>query len=123
MTIDSNIIIAYLAGEEEVIRELSAWKSIRRSLFLSAIVEAEVLSFSGFTKQERKITEKFLEENFTPIPFDRIIARITAEIRSARKIKFPDAAIAATALFTHTPLITRNIKDFRKIPGLSVVPL
>jgi predicted nucleic acid-binding protein len=37
--------------------------------------------------------------------------------------KFPDAAIAATALSTHTPLITRNQRDFKRIAGLRIVVL
>jgi len=71
-------------------------------LFLSTVVETEVLSFSGWTHAEKAAAEQFLEENFTSISFDRSIARIAAKIRAEKKIKFPDAAIAATALATHT---------------------
>ena len=123
MTIDTNIIIAYLDGEHQVIKTLSEWRQQNRPLFLPTITESEVLSFSGWTEKERKITEKFLEENFTSISFDRNIARVAAEIRSNNKIKFPDAAIAATALFTHTPLATRNIKDFQRINDLYLIKI
>ena len=123
MTIDTNIVIAYLGGEKKVIETLTLWQEERVSLFLSTVVEAEILSFSDWTEKEKKDTEKFLEENFTSIPFDRTIARITAKIRRQRKIKFPDAAIAATAIFTKTPVVTRNIKDFRRIQGLKIVSL
>ena len=57
MNIDSNIVIAYLAGEESVAKQLSIWKEEGRPLFLSTI--------------------------------------------------------AATALVTGTPLVTRNVKDFK----------
>jgi predicted nucleic acid-binding protein len=32
----------------------------------------------------------------------------------------PDAIIAATALYLKMPLMTRNIKDFQKIPHLKL---
>lgn len=72
---------------------------------------------------ERRATEGFIEENFTSISLDQAVARIAAEIRRSTKVKFPDAAIAATALFTHTPLVTRNQRDFKHIPGLNVITI
>lgn len=45
MTIDANIIIAYLAGDAEVIDVLSLWRETGKSLFIPTIAEAEVLSF------------------------------------------------------------------------------
>ena len=121
MTIDSNIIIGYLAGDRKVTQALQTWTSESRQLFLSTIVESEVLAFSGWKGSEYSSTVAFLEESFTSIPFDRSVARIAAELRRSTKIKLPDAAIAATALYTHTPVVTRNVKDFRKIPGLEIV--
>ena len=123
MTLDANILIAFLGGEHEVIKLLTRWQEEGKSLFLSSVVEAEVLAFSDWTIAEREATEQFLEENFTAIPFDRTLARISAEIRRSSKTKFPDAAIAATALFTRTPLVTRNVRDFKRIPGLQIVTM
>lgn len=122
MTLDTNIIIAYLGGDPEVIAALNEWKQEGRVMFLSAVVETEVLSFSNLTLEERRRTEEFLE-GLTFITFDRRIARLAAEIRSVSEIKFPDAAIAATALATHTPLITRNVRDFKKVSGLTVITI
>lgn len=121
MTLDSNIIIAYLAGDELVITTLSNWREEGRSLFVPAVVESEVLSFAKWTNEERKNAELFLEENFAFLPFDRATARIAADLRRDAKIKLPDAAIAASALITQTPLVTRNVKDFSKIAGLTTV--
>ena len=123
MVVDSNIVIAYLADDTEVIKLLTEWRQSGRPLFLSTVVEAEVLSFSGWSTAERYHAEAFLEENFTSIPFDRTVARLAAELRAKTKIKFPDAAIAATAIATRTPLMTRNIKDFKRIPDLQVVTI
>lgn len=121
MTLDANIVIAYLGGDSQVIAALSYWREMGKALFLPTIAETEILSFTGWTEQERRTTEKFLEENFTTISFDRNLSRIAATIRRQNKIKFPDAAIAATALFTRTPLVTRNQRDFKNIPQLQIL--
>ena len=113
MTIDTNIIIAYLSGDEKVVKTLHSLRKSGNVIFLPTIVEAETLAFSNITRKERRYIEKFLEENFTSIPFDRLVARIASNIRVETKIKFPDAVIAATAIFTHSPLITRDKKHFK----------
>ncbi len=123
MTIDANIVIAYLGGDEVVIETLSRWRQEGRPLLLPAIAETEVLSFSEWTDEERKATEQFISENFTSIPFDRTLARIASVIRRQSKIKLPDATLAATALFTHTPLVTRNVRDFKRISHLSIIQI
>jgi predicted nucleic acid-binding protein len=43
------------------------------------------------------------------------------ELRQKRRIRVPDAIIAASALVTGATLITRNATDFKAIPGLDVV--
>ena len=121
MTIDTNIIIAYLEGDALIIETLSQWQMEGKSLFLSTVAETEILSFPGFSPEEHGATILFLEENFTSFPFDRALARIAAQIRQSTRIKFPDAAIAATALITNTPLVTRNVRDFQKIRGIRMV--
>jgi predicted nucleic acid-binding protein len=121
MTIDSNIVIAFLGGEDRVVAILSTWKEEGIPLFLPTIVESEVLSFAGWTDEEQRATERFLEDTFASVPFDRSIARMAAAVRRGGKIKFPDAAIAATALFTHTPLVTRNQQDFKHVPNLRLI--
>jgi predicted nucleic acid-binding protein len=123
MTIDANIAIAFLGGDTLVVPQLSRWREEGRLFFLSTVAETEVLSFSEWSSEERRSSEQFLEQNFTSIPFDRNLARIAAEIRRGVKIKFPDAAIAATALFTRTPLVTRNQRDFKYIPNLRIISM
>jgi predicted nucleic acid-binding protein len=123
MTVDSNIIIAYLSGDFEVKENLSNWQLRGLSFLLSTVVETEVLSFPRFTPEELQFTLKFLEENFLSIPFTREIARIAAKLRRSYRLKFPDAAIAATAIYTDTPLVTRNIRDFKKIPNLKLLKI
>lgn len=121
MILDANIVIAYLAGEESVVEKLSEWRRQGLSLFLPSVAESEVLSFSSWTPEERRFTEEFIAENFISVPFDRTLAWMAGEIRAEFGLKFPDAAIAASALQKVIPLVTRNARDFRKVAQLTIV--
>jgi predicted nucleic acid-binding protein len=116
---DTNIVIAYLEGEDAVVKALSQWRE-NVSLFLPTVVESEVLSFGKWNDVERHITEEYLANNFVSVVFDRSIAHIAAKLRRTTSVKFPDVAIAASALHLHVPLMTRNIRDFKRIPNLDL---
>jgi len=59
MTIDANIVIAYLAGERVVIETLSQWREAGQPLFLSTVAEAEVLSFSDWSVEESSASKTY----------------------------------------------------------------
>ncbi|GHT15925.1 hypothetical protein AGMMS4956_17030 [Bacteroidia bacterium] len=54
-------------------------------------------------------------------PLDKEVVQITIDICKQSRIKLPDAIIAATSIFHHFTLITRNIDDFKDIAGLKYV--
>lgn len=120
MVLDTNILIAYLNGEPKVVEAFTLWRKEGGMFYLSSLVEAELLSFQGANEKEVERMEKFLQENFVFIPFERQIARLTGKLRRVEKMKLADAGIAATALHLGTSLITRNKKDFR-IKGLVLI--
>ena len=51
---------------------------------------------------------------------DEIVNK-TIDLRIQYKLKTPDAIIAATALEYNMILITRNINDFGKVQGLTII--
>lgn len=123
MTLDTNILIAYLDGEEQVVSAINELFQNGRVCILPATVFIELLSFPAFTVREIYDIEHFLFSNFLFVPIDQNISRITAQIRRSMKIRTPDATIAATALATNTPLVTRNEKDFKNISDLEIQSL
>jgi hypothetical protein len=122
MTIDSNIVIAYLAEDLRVSSFLDACREQGIYLYISTVVASEVLAFE-MTPEERKIVKQFLKNNFIIIPFSEDLVDLVAELRMTSRIKLPDAIIAATALHTGSALLTRNVKDFKKVKGLKVMSL
>ena len=83
------------------------------------MVEIELFSSKNVSQIELSNIEAILETTFN-VPIDSRVARLAAKLRRDFNIKIPDSAIAATALLTNTTLITRNDKDFRKIPDLKL---
>jgi predicted nucleic acid-binding protein len=57
------------------------------------------------------------------IPVDSRLARFAGYLRREYRVKTADSAIAATALLTHTTLVSRNAQDFQRIPTLSLLPI
>ena len=50
--------------------------------------------------------------------FSKDVAELAVAIRAQRGIKLPDAIIEATAQVENRLLLTRNVKDFNKTPGV-----
>lgn len=121
MIIDTNILIAYLNGEEEVIRIVTDWQEKGRTLAISSITFAEVLSFPKLTTEEIKIIKDFLSLFFS-IPLDNELAEISAMTKRRYNLELPDAIIAATALKYNSLLVTRD-HTFQKIKELTVIEI
>lgn len=74
-------------------------------------------------KRRRQLEEHL--KNFVVLPYNNDIARVYARVvaereRSGRPIGWPDAWIAATAVWHRIPLVTHDA-DFRGIAGLQVL--
>lgn len=119
ITVDSNIVIGYLAEDSEISSFLNHCRETGMYLYISTVVASEVLAFE-MTDEERRIVKNFLK-NFIIVPFTEELVDLVANLRMTSKIKLPDAIIAATALHTATPLLTRNTKDFKKVKGLKIL--
>jgi predicted nucleic acid-binding protein len=82
----------------------------------------ETLGFNFKTFTDQELTEKFvLNSNIIGLSEDVINA--TIQVRKSKKIKLPDAIIAATAIANNLQLITQNTVDFKNIEGLQIIDL
>ena len=57
------------------------------------------------------------DERFAPM-YGRLLAAIS---RTGRPMATMDLLIATAAILDDAPLITRNLKDFSRVPGLRVI--
>lgn len=121
MTLDTNILIAYLDGEQTVIDFVLEQKVFGRAVFISSISVAELLSLSALTDTDLKRIERFIE-NFISVPFDNALAESAASFRRQYGLSIPDAAIAATAFIHHVPLVSRD-RGMKKIKEVTLIDL
>ncbi len=121
MVWDTNSIIYFLenqlpdASSTNILRYLS-----ENPPFVSVISELELLSWKRLDARARVVIVDFLSNSLLVSLSDEVKAK-TIETRRAFSIKLPDAIIAATALTYQLPLLTRNLRDFEKVPGLKVL--
>lgn len=117
-TLDSNAIIYYTGNDEKAVLAMRPLLMSGAILYVPTVVITEVLSVE-LSEKEQAATEMIIGTTQV-IPFYEHIARLAANIRRTTRLKFPDAAIAATALTTRSSIVTRNVRDFRRVPGLTV---
>ena len=121
-TLDTNAILYYLkddVGAVSVLRDVFAENV---PIYVSAVTELELFAYSDLTAEEELLIEELLA-TISVIPVDSRIARLAALVRRSYRLKVPDSVIAATAMFTGSKLLTRNTRDFRKIPNFIVVKI
>ena len=85
--LDTNIIIGVIKGNDSVITRM------------------ELLGFSGITEYEER-TFKVLLSKMTRLSLNEDIEYATIQLRKQRRIKLPDAIIAATAIAYNLELLT-----------------
>ncbi|MEM9886105.1 MAG: type II toxin-antitoxin system VapC family toxin [Bacteroidota bacterium] len=118
--LDSNIAVYLMNGTLKGDEHPDLVSAIQDVPCISVISRMELLGWTPPTEEEadqiRDFVNHAIEYNLT----EDIILR-TIEIRKSKRIKLPDAIIAATALSNDLILLTRNTSDFKGIPDLICV--
>jgi predicted nucleic acid-binding protein len=119
MLVDSNVIIDYVSNRipEKSAKQLDIY--FNSNFSVSIISKIEVLGFKT-QEYELKQLESFIQLS-SIVYIDEAVADKTIEIRRMKRIKLPDAIIAATALVQNCILLSHNTTDFNKIEGLQVL--
>ncbi|MFM7086328.1 MAG: type II toxin-antitoxin system VapC family toxin [Cyanobium sp.] len=117
--LDSNVFIYYLNDDLTEDGNRLFERAIASGSAYSAISRLEVLGYP-LSAPKRQDAEDILRL-FQELPIDDAILDQAIALRSSSRIKSIDALIAATARHHNLPLITRNLKDFEAIPGLSLI--
>lgn len=117
--IDNNVISSYFSGLFSKNAMIFVANAIDQTPNISVITEIEALSWLSPDKKKEAIVKAFIEDaNILPLSPD-VVAQCV-KIRRSRKIKTPDAIIAATAIVHSLTFIT-NDNDFNNIEDLKVV--
>ena len=121
--LDTNVVSQALRGDAHVRRRIDL--HARQGIVISAITIAE-LAYGTLKhphpERHRRAWEAFVAM-FEVVPFDEHGAREHARIRWALRatpIGERDLLIAAVALARRLVVVTGNLREFRRVPGLRV---
>lgn len=117
--IDNNIISNFLAGRftESALDFVS--EVIDQTPSVSIITQIEALSWVNPSKQKEAAIRSFIGDAYI-IPLCDEVVKKCVSIRRAKKIRTPDAIIAATAIVHDMTLLTSD-HDFQGIQGLEII--
>jgi len=116
--IDSNAVIDFCNGKLPLAGRELLFSIVQPKI--SVITHIEVFGFPEISRTEEKLLNDFVSIALI-YPLDIDVAKKSIEIKKKTRIKLPDAVIAATALIHDLVLISRNLADFDKITGLTVL--
>lgn len=116
--IDTNVVCDYFSNSLSSTATQFVANIIDSVPNLSIITQIELLCWKIEDSIEKKV-ENFISESLIYNIDSEIIIQCV-KLRKNKKIKTPDAIIAATALANSYTIITNNERDFANIEGLKV---
>lgn len=116
---DSNVLIDYLGNK--IPPDGTAFID-RLMPVISIISKIEILGWYRASSEQLDKLSPFINNAFV-YPLNEPVILKTILLRQQYKIKTPDAIIASTALIYNLSLVSHNHKDFKGIPGLTVIDL
>lgn len=86
----------------------------------ATVTRVEALGFTGISAGEDVAIRDFLSQVLSYALDDEVVES-AVRLRQQKRMKLGDAIFAATALEYGVPLVTRNLDDFKHIPGLQII--
>ena len=115
VVLDTNILIGILNG-----RLGRSLLSGFNTLFVSTVTVMELYAYAGMSEREEYSVDAILGGIVCePVSFE--IARRAGTYARTRRSGKPDLLIAATAVELGVPLMTKDARGFKNIPGLTLV--
>jgi predicted nucleic acid-binding protein len=126
--IDSSVLIAAERGKLDLPARLA--EHATEEFAIAAITAAELLhgvhrAGTAAQRARREVSVERLLATLPTLPYDLVVARVHARVwaeLAARGVNIGahDLIIGATALAAGYGVVTRDVRSFPKIPGLSV---
>ncbi len=121
---DTDILIWFLRGNEKALRAIDSVAFSRRTVSVLTLME---LIQGCRTGAEVRQVKFFVSENFSEILFpNEVISRKAIELLDrhalSHGLRVVDALIAASAMDRNASLASANVKHYRTIANLSLIP-
>ncbi len=124
--LDTNMLIYFFKGQGKVAERLLATPPAEVAISAVSLYEMEVgIAKSRQPAKRRRQLDTFLTAAVV-LPFDRSVARTAAALRAelerrGQPIGPLDNLIAGTALAHRATLVTRNTREFSRLPNLEII--
>jgi len=123
--LDTNTVLDYFRGKGNVAANLLATPPSEIALPAIAAYETWVGVLGSQNAKRRQAQFEHFLAVVGVLAFDSAISRRAAELRQALERRGEpigplDTLIAATALAHNATLVTRNVREFGRVPGLNV---
>jgi len=103
--LDTNLVLGLLKASPEVVDMVTSRGLLASSCAFSAVTRMELLGYPSITNdEERVITDRLSKFIYLPITYE--IEDLAITLRRNRKVKLPDALVAATAMYHGLELLT-----------------
>jgi predicted nucleic acid-binding protein len=117
---DTNILIAWLKGDEQTIEILQ--KIGLDNILIPSITFMELIQGTRNKSELLKLKRKI--KNYNIIHFNDVASKLAVNLVEkyylSHGLLIPDAIIAATAITFNFKLFTLNLKDFKFLPGIQL---
>jgi len=118
--LDTNAVLDFLKGEEKIITVFQA-EMKDKLRFVSEITRMELLGYPDISPDEEAIIKQFLSL-VEILPCDEIVVNRVIQLRRiTKKLKLPDAIIAATAIEHQLTLVSRDKVFNLSLPQLALI--
>ena len=118
--LDTNFLIYYAGGETSVANFFS--QHTNDLLYVPSVVITEFLAYPSLSPKDISDFKNVLS-NTVIINLDSPLAEIAGNIKREYGLKLADAVLAASAQVTGSTLVTRNVRDFKKVSGLKLLKI
>ena len=112
---DTNFLIDVHEGKPKVEPFLEG------TVVVSVISEIELLGWYKINNEEKKALRSLLDDCVI-FELTSAIRKVAIELRQQKKIKTPDAIVAATAIHLQLPLVSSD-KGLSNVPGVELILL
>ena len=126
LALDTNALIHFFKGMGRVKERLLATAPAEMAIPAVVLYELEIGIAQSSQASKRRAQLEELVSVVTILSFDAASARRAAQVDTALRRKGTpigprDTLIAGTALAHQATLVTHNVREFRRVPGLKLV--
>jgi len=112
--LDTNVIIDTLNDDLDLLAFLETFPNCE--IYINPVVAIEVLAKADMSKDEETAARALLD-SFKWIEIDKTVCEIAVQIRKTKKLRLPDALIAASAITLNAIVLSNDshLRDYHRL--------